>query len=415
MKLHLPHRSFLFAATASLAVATYFVTIGSGCKSTPTKSAPATDSTTLTADAGTFTRNTLLTEMGKCAVDTYRRTAQKATALGEAARRHEMEASAESLLAVRAAFAETMTEFQRAEAMQVGPFGPKTAPGGEGVRDIVYSWPNTSRCLVDETLVSKGYEAADFSVKGLITARGLAAVEYLLFNDAPANACRDTSVINASGQWQALGASDLAARRAVYARVVAEDVSTRLNALAQKWDPAGGNFLGELSGAGTTSRHYPSEQIALNSFMDALFYIDLEMKDSKVARPLGLLACPGDCANELEAPHSKLGRANLLANLEGFRALFFGCNANGAGLGFDDLLEGVGGGRAAAAVSAAFADVEKAVLAIPDGKLEDELRAKSPAGQALHAALSKLGDVLKTEVVSVLNLELPARVEGDND
>jgi hypothetical protein len=69
----------------------------------------------------------------------------------------------------------------------------------------------------------------------------------------------------------------------------------------------------------------------------------------------------------------------------------------------------------AASVQSAFAEVEAALQAIPEGKLEDELRAKSAAATALHTALRKLGDLLKTEVVTVLNLELPARVEGDND
>jgi predicted lipoprotein len=408
--------NLLLAALASAVGVTYALGAAAGCgnegSSRETKQA---DPTTLVSDAGSFTRNTLLASMGQCALDTYRRTSLKTTALADAMRRNEAEASAASRIAAQTAFADAMTDFQQAELMQFGPYGRKTGPGGDGVRDLVYSWPDTSRCLVDETLVARGYEAADFSTKGFVTVRGLAAVEYLLFASAPTNACGAASAINAQGTWQALGEAEIARRRAAYARVVADDVSTRLTALVQKWDPAGGNFLGELKSAGSGSRQYTSEQIALNAVMDALFYADVELKDAKVGRPLGLVSCAAECSAELETPFSRLGKKNLVANLAGFRSIFFGCGEGGSGLGFDDLLEGTGGGGVVVSVRAAFAEIEAALNAIPDGELEDELTAKTPAALALHAALRKLGGLLKTEIVTVLNLELPARVEGDND
>ncbi len=410
------HASVFGAALASAALASYVFTAGPGCDSGSNTRQPSSDPTTLVSDAGTFTRSALLTSMGECALNGYRKSADKMTLLADAVRRHEAEQTPASLTAARAAFATAMLDYQRIELMQFGPFAKKVAPGGEGVRDIVYAWPNINRCLVDETLVARGYEAADFGTKAPVSARGLAAVEYLLFVDTPSNACVDTSAINTEGQWQALDASELSRRRAAYARTIVDDASSRLGALVQKWDPAGGNFLAELGNAGTGSRHYGSQQLALNSVMDSLFYVDLELKDEKVGRPLGITnTCTTNCGEHVEAPHSKLGRAHVAANLAGFRAIFFGCGEGGSGVGFDDLLEGVGAARVAGSVQTALAGVEAALAAIPEGKLEEELQARTPAATALHQSLRTLGGLLKTEVVTVLNLELPGRVEGDND
>ena len=408
--------SVVCAALASAALASYLLAAGPGCDGEGSSRQRASDPTTLVSDAGSFTRSSLLAAFGQCALDGYRKSAQKSALLAEAVRRHESEQSAASLTAARTAFADAMVDYQRIEIMQFGPFAKKVAPGGEGLRDLVYAWPNVNRCLVDEALVARGYEAADFAAKGAVNVRGLAAVEYLLWSEGATNACADTSAINAGGTWQALEAGELSRRRAAYARVLVEDVAARLGGLVQKWEPGGGNFLAELESAGTGSRHYGSQQLALNSVMDALFYVDVELKDEKVGRPLALTgSCTTDCSDQVEALQSKLGRAHVTANLAGFRAIFFGCGEGGAGLGFDDLLEGVGAARVATSVHSALAEVDAALSAIPEQKLEDELRAQSTAARALHEALRKLGGLLKTEVVTVLNLELPGRVEGDND
>ncbi|MBX3232600.1 MAG: hypothetical protein KIT84_16615 [Labilithrix sp.] len=364
---------------------------------------------TLVSDAGTFTRAELLAGEGACALDTYRRTKAKADVLADALRAWDAAPSDATKAAARAAFAETMTEFQRAEAMQFGPFARAIGPGGEGIRDQVYMFPDPDRCLMDDTLANEKYLEPELrSVKTRAGARGLATIEYLLFYEGAANACPATAAINTEGTWAGLAPAELTKRRAAYARVVGEDVAARLGDLVQRWEPSGGNFLAELETAGSGSRVFASQQGAINALTDALFYLDKELKDDKVGRALGE-------PELVEAPHSRLGHAYVAANLAGFRAIFFGCGVDGGGLGFDDLLEGVGAGRVAASAAAAFAEVEATFAKIPAGTFEDALAARSAEAQAFHAALKKLADILKTEVVTVLNLELPSRVEGDND
>src|SRR5690606_37139077 len=105
---------------------------------------------------------------------------------------------------------------------------------------------------------------------------------------------------------------------------------------------------------------------------------------------------------------------HLRANLEGFRALFQGCGENASGLGFDDWLTQVGGGELAAQMTEDLDHAESAVDAI-DVNLELAVVSEPAKVQAAYEAVKLITDELKTQFVTLLNLELPKTVEGDND
>jgi hypothetical protein len=96
------------------------------------------------------------------------------------------------------------------------------------------------------------------------------------------------------------------------------------------------------------------------------------------------------------------------------RMLMAGCN-EGQGIGFDDVLTSVGASSLAERMTA---DIEGAIAAADALKSDDiaqELATDPAAVENLHAAVKKITDALKTEFVSVLDLELPQVLEGDND
>jgi predicted lipoprotein len=168
----------------------------------------------------------------------------------------------------------------------------------------------------------------------------------------------------------------------------------------------------QLTTAGRGSSVYTSEQQGVNGLSDALFYLEREVKDLKLGRPLGLYMCTeGTCPDTAEAPSSGLSGAAIRQNLEGFRALLLGCDEGD--FGFDDVLRQSSAGAladqlttdlaAAVAAAAAVTAVRAAVTTNPEPAL------------ALHAAIKTLTDKLKSDLVTVLDLELPRRVEGDND
>lgn len=318
--------------------------------------------------------------------------------------------------AARAAWREAIAAWQQAELLQLGPAGDMgETVGAEGIRAEIYSWPLVNRCRVDQEIVTKKYE--DEAAFGTlpINVRGLDALEYLLFFDGTTNACAPNAAINAQGLWAAIPAAELPARRATYARTLARDLVKHTSALKAAWAADGGGFVTQLTTAGSGSMTYPSTQEALNAISDAMFYLDKEVKDMKLARPAAIMGCETDCASFLESSYADASAAHLLNNLRGFRAVYHGGDRKDPeARGFDDLLRGVG---AAALADKMDADIEAAIVAIEaiGPSMRMTLDSNPEKIVAAHTAVRKITDSLKTQFVAVLDLELPKRAEGDND
>jgi predicted lipoprotein len=234
-----------------------------------TSAAAGGGSTVAAGGTSGTTRASLLAAVAACNVellDEFR------VAAGElAAAAAEAKASPAAQEKARAAWASAIDIWQRAEVFQLGPAGTSNTPGGQGLRDQVYSWPLVSRCLVEQTLVSKAYESSDFGATSLVNTRGLAAAEYLLFYTGTDNACSPSTNINATGDWAALGPDELASRKASYASATAEGVAARAEELVKAWSSGGGNFKAQIEGAGSSGSVYTTDQMALNSISDAMF------------------------------------------------------------------------------------------------------------------------------------------------
>lgn len=313
-----------------------------------------------------------------------------------------------------------ISAWQELELFGFGPAARSKQPGGKDLRDQLYGWPLTSRCKIEEQLVSEAYSKPDFG-DSLISGRTLASLDYLLFYSAHDNACSSFSTINSSGSWSAITPSDLESRKAAYASSVARLVRSRSEDLLNAWlpasatRPAGLNFCSDLATAGTGSAVFDSDQHALNAVSDALFYIDKELKDWKLGRPVGYTDCfAASCPEAVELPFSRGSTLHIRNNLKGFRRLFQGCADDGSGLGFDDWLVAVGAGDLAARMLDALAGAESALAALPNA-LDSAVTGDLPSVQLAYARVKVLTDLLKTEFVTMLNLELPAAVEGDND
>jgi uncharacterized protein len=364
---------------------------------------------------GEATRAELLKAVSAC-VQTSAREFQ--TAAGE------LKAAAEALVArpeagtrqaAREAFHQAMEAWQVLELMQVGPAAPRSLPGGEELRDNIYSWPLVSRCAVEEQLVSRGYEAASFPTT-LVSRRGLDALEYLLFHEGSDTECPPSSVIVADGTWAALPAEEREARKRAYAAVAAAQVRQRADQLVEAWEAGKGDFARTFETAGPGNAVYPSSQAALNSVSDALFYVEETVKDKKLARPLGLRECAADtCPELLESRFARRSKQNIAANLVGYRRLAEGCGPGFEGMGFDDLLKAVGTEALAAKLGERVLAAQAALQAVEEAELAQALAQDKASVRAVYDGIKGITDVMKTELVTVLDLELPTAVEGDND
>jgi len=368
-------------------------------------------------DAGSFDKPALLRAFGQCALDGYREFHTAAVGLEAAARRAETEASAPSRDAAREAWKNAIDAWQRVEVFAFGPQAMSSSPGGKELRDQIYAWPIApGRCLIEQQIVEKTYDTPAFPTS-LVSTRTLASSEFLQFYEGADNACAPTASINTSGKWAALGADEIARRKASYARAISVETVLRAQELVDAWDPGKGNFLAELAGAGT-AKTYATQQMAFNAVSDALFYGDDEVKDMKIGIPAGLsLGCTTTppCLDRVESPWAKRSKVHIKNNLVGMGRLIQGCGANGEGLGFDDLLRAVGAGAVADKLAAGLAGAHAALDALKEPSFEEDL-VKNPAGvKALFEALRALMVVMKTEFITVLDLEIPKKIEGDND
>jgi len=365
---------------------------------------------------GAAARTELLGAAGACVLTTAREFQAAAvaldTAVGELAARPE----ASTREAARAAYHRALEAWQVVEVMQVGPAARRAMPGGADVRDNIYSWPLVSRCAVEEQLVSRGYASADFPTSPLVNRRGLFPLEYLLFHEGGDTACPASSPVVSGGGWAALSAEELAARKRAYAAVLAADVRRRAGLLVEAWEADKGGFSRTLETAGTGNTVFPTTQAALNALSDAIFYVETEVKDKKLAVPLGLRDCSSDtCPEALESPFTGRSKANLRANLVGLRRLTEGCGAGYTGTGFDDVLVAVGSEALATKLRERAVAAEAALGAIEEADLRDALEQDKASVRALYDAVKGVTDVLKTEFVTVLDLELPEGTDGDND
>lgn len=326
-----------------------------------------------------------------------------AGALEEAAAAFAANRNDDTLVAAQEAWRVAMNAWQHIELFLVGPAGSMTdVAGGEDVRDEIYSWPLTNRCRIDQETVEEAYaDPALLSVE-LVNVRGLDAMEYLLFDADTDNACSPISRLNMEGSWEAVRDS-IPERRANYAATAASlihDSSTRLIAL---WRDG---YRAELVGPG---ENYGTVQEALNAITDALFYLDTEVKDMKLAGVAGVAEVIGP--ETRESLDANVSIPNLRANLNAFALAFRG--ADGA-VGLEELLQSAGAGDLATRMNSAIDDAiaELASLSpdIPTLVAADE-RAMLPA----YERIKDITDLLKTEFVGILDLELPSRAEGDND
>lgn len=338
-----------------------------------------------------------------------------ATDAHEAAMLEDPSQAADELEAAQQAWRTAMLGWQRLEVMQVGPAAPSvSAPGGENLRDSIYSWPTVDTCAVDRGIADERYAEDDFFTTALVYAYGLDALEYLLFVHDQAHTCPPQVQLDAP--WAALGLEEIERRRAAYAAVVAGHVLEQAELLATRWSPEGGNVADLLANPGVGDSPWTDEVHALDDVFRAMFYVDLRTKDTKIAGPLGPSeACPaGPCADLFESAHGGLAAAAIAANLSALRELVLGGPDPARSAGFNDLLVDAGHGDIATTL---IADIDAAIAVAEsfDTPLQQAVVADPEAGQALYDAVKAVTDTLKGPFVMALMLTVPAEGAGDND
>jgi uncharacterized protein len=367
--------------------------------------APVSDCQLPTASSADFSRQELRKAAAACASWAACEFEFAARALPQ-----EIDVDAPNGAHAKQAWRHAMLRWSWLEAMQFGPTAtPSEVQGrdtyqGRGLRDLIYAWPQVSRCRVDEQVAGKRYETFGMGVVP-ISARGLYGLETLLYYQGADTACTPNSTTGE--RWALLNPSELPGLRHSYARALARDVYDQAVALNDIWSEAGENFGAKYEAA----EGYPSEQEAMNVLGWALLYVEREVKDYKLGIPAGFTM--GAPVTEPEAEYSGLETELLRANVAGFRAIFQGCSASNGGIGFDDWLVEAGHPELAADILNATDLLQQRLATLPPFSELTPLQLEET-----YLAAKTLTDFLKGDLFgagSPLNLKLPAGLEGDTD
>ncbi len=257
------------------------------------------------------------------------------------------------------------------------------------------------------------YGQHDFVESRLVNAYGLDAMEYLLFYEGAENSCPPQLPINADGEWEALDVDDLARRRADYAVAAASAVEATALELVEIWGNDG-TWTAHLRNAGESGSAYRTTSEALDEVFAAMFYVDKQLKDAKLAKPAGILDCSSDtCVSALEFQYAQISKEAAVANAEGLARLYYGGTDRDASIGFDDLLADIGADSLRVDLDAAIDDASP-MLAI-DGTYRQALLDDPAALDGPHNSVKRITDLFKGEFAMVLSLTIPQEGAGDAD
>ena len=321
---------------------------------------------------------------------------------------------ASSLAVARQGWQGAMASWQQVEVMQVGPLLDNSG----SLRDNIYSWPTTDQCRYDQEVLAAEQPGYDISAR-TPDRRGMAALGYVLFDETLATSCPINII--AAADWTDRPEAERRVARCDYAALAAADVSRLADQLEGAWTGAGG-YLDQVAMVGGGGR-FSSVQQVVNEFSDALFYVEKETNDTKLALPAGLLranSC-GDvgtvCPADVESPFAMVSKENIRDNMRSFQKLFLGeapgdTNATGFYEFFVALDEQNAADLLAADTVTAIASIEAI-----GGTLKDAVQTTNGLAEVTEA-FNRTKDVsrqLKNQFVAILGLSLPDTSAGDND
>ncbi|BBN82088.1 hypothetical protein PA25_20730 [Pseudoalteromonas sp. A25] len=322
----------------------------------------------------------------------------------------------EAMQVAQNAWRETMVSWQHAELMIVGPL----LENDKSLRNDIYSWPNASTCSVDQDVVF--FEQGDingvaYNIRNRSDKRrGLDALEYLLFNENLNYSCSSLTAGDILADWNTRAEQPRKVTRCKYALEVANDLSHSAQSLVNQWSGEQG-YSQVLKTAGQPGNKFETQTKAINEISDALFYMTEELKDYKLATPLGLFAnsCGLEaCPEAVESVYAKHSIENIKANIAAFEQLFLGGSADETATGFDDFLDEQQASDTKQKMLQGIADAKAAANAL-EGSLQTALTADEASVTDTHGKVKVVTDQLKNDFINKLALELPKTSAGDND
>lgn len=290
----------------------------------------------------------------------------------------------DTLEAVKSAWWASRAPWKRNETVAFGPYADPTFYGS-----AIDFWPCRPESV--ETVLA-GTDPIDASTLG-DAAKGLPAIEYLLYEPG-------------------LGPVEVDTRRCEYLRVVTADLASEATAIREAWDPASGNYLGELVDAGKGSKEYDSIEMALGAVVNRLVYDVEAARNAKLGAPLGNRTAGVVQPGEAESRFSGRSLEDVRDNLRGVEEVFFGADIDDA-QSLAAYLEGIGVEELVPEVRDSFDACYAALDAIPE-PLTESIVTNPTEVQAAVDAMGVLQTLVQTDVIGRMGLMLTfSDADGD--
>ncbi len=303
-----------------------------------------------------------------------------------------------------------MGQWQLIEAYQFGPLKENAGT----LRYDIYSWPLINYCTIDREVSNMVSLGNSYQLSDKDLAKGLVALEYLLFDSDLNHDCTD-SVPETSG-WNDLSETDRRTHRCRYLQLVSDDLSQQAETLVDQWQS---KYAVSLVATGTDTEL----QERINEVSDSLFFLDVTVKDQKLGIPLAINdLCPNfPCTEKVEHPWSGYSLQGIYQNLTGFQSIFQG-NLEEE-IGFDDFLSELGRSDKADEMKQSISSALETSSVLAQEDLATQLTGTCPEASAdnqtgvckLYYQIRVITDELKGEFTEILQLQIPQQTAGDND
>lgn len=234
----------------------------------------------------------------------------KLEALQVASRALEDSPGDDDLEAAQSAWRDARKPWKETEVFKFGPVADEPLRYGPKI-DFWPARPDTVEAVLAET------GAIDPDDLGA-AAKGLPAVEYLLFAEGALEGFRES------------------VRRYEYLRVLIDDLIVQTQRLAAAWDPKGGDYQSELVDAGAGSSMYDTLSMGLSEVVNRMGFTVENIRADKLGAGIAPDGTPQP--DKLESLFSGRSIGDIDDNLRGIEQLYFGDPKLGL-LGLDDYLE----------------------------------------------------------------------------
>jgi len=298
-------------------------------------------------------------------------------------------ASPASLAAAQDAWWAARAPWKAAEVFAFGPY--KDEPLRLGPK--IDFWPGRPESVEMILYGTAPITAASIETAGA-AAKGLPAIEYLLYEPGA----------DLVGQFSTFP------RRCEYLRALTADLVKRATEMREAWDPAHGNYLGELVEAGRGSTSYSTLQMALGEVVNRMGFTVENIRAEKLGKPLGTTSGGSPQPDKAESRWSGRSLEDIRDNLRGIEQLYFvGETEEQPGLDFYLRERGSFGATMRARLDGAHAALNAIDVPLTQAVVDQPDR--------VQAAIDRLGELqrfIQVDVIDALGLTVGFN-DNDND